>query len=91
MQQFATLIYLVVIFGVFYLFIIRPQQQKAKEHNELVAALSTGDRVVTAGGIYGVIRAIENDTVSLEVSPDVVLKIAKNAVAMRDEGVKASS
>ncbi|MHB0977633.1 MAG: preprotein translocase subunit YajC [Candidatus Aquicultorales bacterium] len=84
MQQILTIVYLIVIFGVFYFFIIRPQQIKAKEHNELVAAVSMGDTVVTAGGLYGKVVAVEPDTVMLEIAPEVIAKIAKNSIIIRE-------
>lgn len=87
MQQLLTLLYLVVIIGIFYLLIVRPQQKRAREHGELVAGLKAGDRIVTSGGIYGTVKRVNEDTIILEVSPNVELKMAKNSVVSKEQGV----
>lgn len=87
MQQLLTLLYLLVIIGIFYLLIVRPQQKRAREHGELVAGLKAGDRIVTAGGIYGTVKRVNEDTIILEVSPNVELKMAKNSVVSKEQGV----
>lgn len=87
MQQLLTLLYLLVIIGVFYLLIVRPQQKRAREHSELVAGLKAGDQIVTAGGIYGTVKRVNEDTIILEVSPNVELKMAKNSVVSKEQGV----
>lgn len=83
MQNYLTLIYLIAIFAIFYFFIIRPQQMRAKQHADLVSTLSTGDRVVTAGGIYGTVTRVEEDSVMVEVAPDVELRMAKDAIVTK--------
>lgn len=65
----------------FYFLLIRPQQQRVREHEELVAALTVGDRVVTAGGIHGVLVAVTNLTVEIEVAPGTVLTLARPAIS----------
>jgi preprotein translocase subunit YajC len=85
MEQYGQLLSLVVIFGAFYLLMIRPQQKRQKEHAALVASLAEGDRVVTMGGIYGTVRTIDGDRVGLEVAPGVVMEFARSAVASRLE------
>lgn len=84
MQQLYTIIYLIVIFAVFYFFIIRPQQVKQKEHNNLIAGVAVGDEVVTAGGIYGTVKKVLNEAVMLEVSANVEVKVAKNSIIMKE-------
>jgi preprotein translocase subunit YajC len=69
---------LIGIFAVFYFLLIRPQQQKAKQHQELLSKLNKGDRVVTSGGIIGVIHKIENEKeVILEVAENVRLRVLR--------------
>src|SRR5436190_2138862 len=58
---------LILIFGIFYMFLIRPQQKRAKELQKMVDELKKGDTVVTAGGIIGVITSLQNDYVVLKV------------------------
>ncbi|MCL5291773.1 MAG: preprotein translocase subunit YajC [Actinobacteria bacterium] len=88
MQQLLTIIYLIIIIGVFYIFIIRPQQRRQKEHNELIAGITIGDRVITAGGIYGLVKNVDGETVMVEVAPEVELKMAKTAIILKEEPKK---
>jgi preprotein translocase subunit YajC len=61
------IVFLVVIGLLFYFFMIRPQRKRQKEHEELVGQLRGGDRVITAGGIYGQIESVTQDSVVLKV------------------------
>lgn len=70
----------VVFLVVMYLFIIRPQQKKQKEHVELMQGLKSGDEVVTTGGIIGRIRSISDAFVTLEAGSNTSLKIQKSHV-----------
>jgi len=67
---------------VFYLLLIRPQQKKQKQWQQMLGSIKTGDRVTTAGGLRGTILSIKDDAVVIRVSPDnLKLEIAKNAIA----------
>jgi preprotein translocase subunit YajC len=69
---------LILIFVIFYYFLIRPQQKKAKEHKLMVQNLKRGDKVVTSGGIVGSIeRIIDNDKVEVSISDDVKVEIIR--------------
>ncbi len=70
-----------VILGLIYFMMIRPQQQRDRERQEMLDQLSTGDEVVTIGGIHGTIRALREEEVTLEVADDILLTMNKNAVA----------
>lgn len=72
---------LIVMFGIFYFLLIRPQQKKAKEHRALLDALKKGDQVVTAGGIHGKVTAIDETIVTLEVATGVNVKVSKGHIA----------
>ena len=61
------IIFLVVIFGLMYLVLIRPQRKRQKEHQQLIEELKRGDRVITAGGIYGQIESVSDDSVIIKV------------------------
>ncbi len=74
---------LIVIFLIFYFLLIRPQQKKQKQHQEFLKALKKGDEVITSGGIIGRITAISDNIVSLEVAPNVVIRVAKSQIAGR--------
>ena len=81
-SQFAQFIPLILIFVIFYFFLIRPQQKRAKEHKAMVAALKRGDKVVTSGGIVGKIeRVLEDDKVDLLISENVTVKVIKSTVS----------
>lgn len=70
-----------LILVVFYFFLIRPQQQKAKEHKTMLSALRRGDRVVTGGGIIGTIAKVVNDEeVLVEIADNVRVRIARSTI-----------
>lgn len=72
---------LVLMFVVFYFLLIRPQQKKTKAHREMLGNLKAGDQVMTSGGIFGRITGITDQTVVLEIAPQVRIKVQRSAVA----------
>ena len=69
---------LILIFVIFYFFLIRPQQKKVKEHKAMVESLKKGDKVVTSGGITGIIsRVIDNDKVEVEIADNVTVEVIR--------------
>ena len=75
---------LILIFVIFYFFLIRPQQKKAKDHKFMVSNLKRGDKVVTSGGIVGnVERIVDNDKIEILISENVVVEV------VRDTGIQA--
>ena len=66
-----NLIMIVALIAIFYFFMIRPQQKKQKEIKKFREGLNVGDRVITAGGIYGKIRAVKDTTITLEIADNV--------------------
>ena len=81
-------IMMILIFVVFYFFMIRPQQKKQKELQKQREALKKGDKVITAGGIYGNIKEVQETTFLIEVSKDVVIKVDKGSVYVSVEDTK---
>ena len=73
-------IMMILIFVVFYFFMIRPQTKKQKELQKQREAMKKGDKVVTAGGIYGIIKEVNETTFLIEISKDVVIKVDKGSV-----------
>jgi preprotein translocase subunit YajC len=71
-----------VTVGLMWLLLIRPQQRRLREHQRLVASLEAGAAVLTQGGLYGTITAIDGDVAELEVAPGVVVRVAKASVAV---------
>jgi len=80
-QTIMGLMPLLLMFVIFYFLLIRPQQKRAKEHKALLESLRRGDEVVTSGGIHGKVTAVTDETVTLEVAPNVKIRVAKGAVA----------
>lgn len=76
----STLIMFGAIFLIFYFMIIRPQQKRAKEKEKLLSNLEKGDKVVTNGGIHGVIAGLEDKTALLMVSENTKIKIDRTAI-----------
>jgi len=71
---------IVSIFAVFYFLMIRPQQKKAKAHQEMLKALHRGDHVVTAGGILGTVDKVSDNEISLEIANNVKIRVVKATV-----------
>lgn len=72
-----------MLFGIFYVLVIRPQQLRLRQRQDLVARLRVGDRIETIGGIQGVVMSLDVDTVELQVAPEVSITLARRAVAAR--------
>lgn len=82
---------LLLIFGVFYLLLILPQQRRQKKWQQMIGELKTGDRVTTQGGIRGSIIALKDDAVHLRVPPDNLrMEVTKSAITsvVRDDEPK---
>ncbi len=78
---FQVLLLPMALIAIFYFILIRPQQKKAKEHRALLSALKKGDRVVSAGGLYGVITGLTDDVVTIEIAPKVRVKISRASIS----------
>ncbi|MDO5450658.1 MAG: preprotein translocase subunit YajC [Akkermansia sp.] len=71
---------IILIVVIMYFILIRPQQKQQKELRERQNNLQSGDKVVTAGGIYGIIREVKDATVKLEIAPNTVIKVARTSI-----------
>ena len=81
-DMIMSLLPLVLIFVVFYFLLIRPQQKKMKEHRAMVEALRRGDRVITAGGIYGKVSKVINDgEVQVEIADGVRVRVQRHTIS----------
>ena len=78
--MWSTLIWIVALFLVFWLFFIRPQSKRAKEQQKFRDELKKGDPVVTIGGFHGKITEVKEHTVMVSVAPDTVVEIEKSAL-----------
>ncbi len=79
-KEYQSFIFLILILVVFYFFMIRPQMKRQKETRKFREALSKGDKVVTAGGIHGKIKAMNETTIDVEISDNVVITVEKSTV-----------
>jgi len=77
----GSIVPLVLIFVVFYFLLIRPQQKRAKEHKNMIDNLKKGDKIITSGGIYGVIESVGTNTVTLKIGESVKVKLGKAYIA----------
>ena len=77
---FGNIFPFVIIFGIFYFMLIRPQMKRAKEAKAMVAALAKGDEVLTTGGLAGRIEDIADSFITLEIADKVSVKVQKSAV-----------
>ena len=76
-----TFLPLILIFAIFYFLIIRPQNKKQKEHREMVATLSVGDEIVTAGGMLGKVTETGDQFLSVEIADKVTVKVQRHTVS----------
>ena len=80
---------MILIFVIFYFLLIRPQSKKAKEHKAMLDDLKKDDKVLTNGGIYGVIEEVEEKALMLQIGAkgaDVRVKVDRNSIAMKRTG-----
>jgi preprotein translocase subunit YajC len=76
-----TILPFVLIFVIMYFMVIRPQQKKAKEHQELLSKLKRNDEVMTSGGIYGKVVDLKETVVTLEVAPNVRIRVHRPQIS----------
>ena len=82
-----SLLPMVALFVIFYFLLIRPQQKRQKEHKNMVSGLTTGDEVVTMGGVLGKIKSVDDNFITLEVAKDVEIRVQRQSVqAMMPSG-----
>ena len=78
---FVSLLPMVLIFVLFYFLLIRPQQKRAKQHKEMVAALKEGDEVITAGGFFGTVMSVDETVASVQIAENTVVKVQRSSIA----------
>ena len=83
MDMLYPIIFLVVIFGLFYFVMVRPQRKRQKQHQAMMQELQKGDRVITAGGIYGTIDGVSEDSFVLKIESGTTIRIARSSVVAR--------
>lgn len=80
-RGFVEFLPLIILFVIFYLFLIRPQMKRAKDHRKMVEAIAKGDEVVTNGGLLGRITDVGDNFIVLEIAKGVEVKVQKQAIS----------
>ena len=75
-----SMVLIVLMFGVLYFLMIRPQMKRAKEHKQMTEALQKGDEVITTGGVLGKITKIGEAYVSIEIAPNTEVQLQRSAI-----------
>jgi len=84
-QNYGMIIILVGLFAVMYFLMIRPRQKQQKQHEEMMKELRSGDKVIIAGGIYGQIESLGEDTVILKIESGATMRVARSSVLGKQE------
>ena len=74
---------LIIFIGIFYLFILRPQKKRQKKHDTLVNGLQRGDKIITAGGFFGIIRDVKDDSVIVEIAEGLMARVLKGSISTK--------
>ncbi len=77
----GSLIFVVVLVGLFWLLLVRPQRAGSRRQQQLLTSLRPGDEIVSAGGLYGVIKTLDDDDLTVEIADGLVVRMARGAVA----------
>ncbi len=85
LSKYGMIIFLVVIFAVMYLLMIRPRQKQQKQHEAMMQELKPGDRVIIAGGIYAQIESLSEDTAILRIESGATMKVARGSIVGKQE------
>jgi preprotein translocase subunit YajC len=90
-SNWLMIVFLVAIFAIMYFLMIRPRQKQQKEHEAMMAELRPGDRVIMAGGIYGQIESLGEDTAIIKIESGATMKVARNSILGKQEVEETSS
>jgi preprotein translocase subunit YajC len=85
LSKYGMIIFLVVIFAVMYLLMIRPRQKQQKQHEAMMQELKPGNRVIIAGGIYGQIESLSEDTAIIRIESGATMKVARSSILGKQE------
>jgi preprotein translocase subunit YajC len=80
LSSYGMIIFLVAIFAIMYFLMIRPRQRQQREHEEMTKELRSGDRVIIAGGIYGEIDSLAEDTIVLKLESGATMRVARASI-----------
>jgi preprotein translocase subunit YajC len=77
----GTIVYFVFIFAIFYFILIRPQQKRQKKHQDMISELKVNDNIITAGGIFGTITRVKDNSIWLKISDKVEVEVLKSSIS----------
>lgn len=77
----ASFVPLIIIFFIFYFMLIRPQSKRQKEHQKMLNALKKDDKVITSGGLYGVVTNVKGEVIEVKIAENVKVQVAKSAIS----------
>jgi preprotein translocase subunit YajC len=80
LSSYGMIIFLIAIFAIMYFLMIRPRQRQQREHEEMTRELGSGDRVIIAGGIYGEIESLAEETIILRLESGATMKVARASI-----------
>ncbi len=83
MAQLAQFAPLIILFGIFYFLIIRPQQKQQKAHAEMLSSLKKGDKILTTGGLYAEVAKVEEDFIKIKINDKTIVKLDKSFVTKK--------
>jgi preprotein translocase subunit YajC len=87
---FGMFVPMIIIFGIFYFMLIRPQQRKEKERRQMIDAVKSGDRIVFSGGILGTVTNVKDNVLVVKIADNVKIEVARGAVSqVLEKGDKA--
>ncbi len=84
-SNYGMIIFLVAIFAIMYFLMIRPRQKQQKQHEEMMQELRSGDRVIVAGGIYGQIESLSEETAIIRIESGATMKVARSSILGRQQ------
>jgi len=90
LSKYGMIIFLIAIFAIMYLLMMRPRQKLQRQHEEMMRELKPGDKVITAGGIYGQIESVGEDTVILRIESGATMKVARRSILGKQEVEESS-
>lgn len=86
LSYLPMIVILVLLFGMFYFLMVRPMRQRERKHDQMVEQLQVGDRVITAGGVYGEIASISQDSMVIKIESGAAMRVTKGSVlALRQD------
>ena len=88
--NYGMIIFLVAIFAIMYFLMIRPRQKQQKQHEEMMEELRPGDRVIIAGGIYGQIDSLSEETAIVRIESGATMKVARSSILGKEEVEESS-